>query len=147
MTQRETAQAQALLSDIRRKDGTLLRPISCGTLTVLQLLGNPLATWLDTEHADADAAKDHLTELLHDRMTLGEFWYVHAAPLADFVPDVVRGDLAPVRAAVIEFLMDKPAHDPAEVVLELMTEHQLVLATQWQVADKGGRSKNAPSPR
>lgn len=147
MTTRETAQARALLADIRHEDGTLLRPISCGTLTVLQLLGNPIATWLDTEHADAAAAQAHLTELLTDRMTLGEFWYIHAVPLEGFVPDVVAGDLAAVRAAVIAFLMDKPAHDPAEVVLELMTEHQRVLATQWQVADKGGRSKNAQSPR
>lgn len=144
---RENEQARALLSHITSPSGLMLRPISLGTLTILQLLGNPLATYLDTEHRSAEEAAANLRELLHDRQTLTEVWYVHSAPLPQFVPDLVRGDVASVRAAALEWALDKPAHAPAEVIDTLLQEHLRVLSTMWQVVpEKGGRSKNEPSP-
>lgn len=143
---RTQAQAQALLSYITREDGTTLRPISLGTLTVLQLLGNPLAEWLDTEHKSPEAAEAALQALARDRQTLAEVWYIHAAPLDQFLPALVDGDLAVIRVAALEWAMDKPTTEPVQVLRSLLTEHERVLRTMWAVVDKGGRAKNEQSP-
>lgn len=145
MTTRENAQQTALLAYITREDGTRLRPISLGTLTVLQLLGNPLAAWLDTEHADSDTAERTLLELTLDRQTLAEVWYIHAAPLADFLPSVSDGDTSAVRRAALEWAMDKNIAAAHDVLRQLLTEHERVLRTSWGALPQGGRSKNEPS--
>lgn len=144
---RENDQRRALLSDIMSPSGLMMRPISLGTLTVLQLLGNPLAVYLDTEHAGEAESASALRALLLDRQTLAEVWYIHSVPLEDFVPAVVSGDLTSVRAAAIAWAMDKPAAITGEVMETLLTEHLRIMTTMWQVIpEKGGRSKNVPSP-
>jgi hypothetical protein len=130
---RETYAAEALV----RPDcsATGLRPLSAGSLALLQLLKNPLADRFFTGTA-ADFDAYHVIE----------YAWVHSLP-----PDEVRHAVAvgSAREQILAWAEAQPPSLPVQVVQEIAAEVKRVVALLARVVPdpKAPASKNAQTPR
>lgn len=134
-TSRESAANAALLSDTLPSGS---RPLSCGSLAALQLMGSPIYAMI---MGSAPATEPSMYDLML-------FAYVHRAPVPEVNQLAVSQDPDKIKSCVLSWANMQPLNMSLQVVQDLREEINRITLSMAEVLPEAGsdNSKNEPSP-